>query len=1063
MSNAGQAALTIVGGVVGFYFGGPTGAMYGASLGGMVGSAAFPTDLGTVRGPRLDDMRVQTSTIGAPIPIIYGTYAVAGNVIWSSGIIETTRRTRQGGKGGPTQTVKTYTYSVNCAVGVCEGPIGGIRRIWADAELIYDARPQQPDEGTDTYNDRLVANAALMAATTVYLGTNDQLPDPTIESWEGVENVSGFRDLAYVVFTEFQLANYGNRVPNFRFEVQSLTSDCVSSQELSTEVLYPWSLGDYPVSDGNTYTITVESDGTRSLPGTYATVIDAASAIATSRGKPFGTYQGYSTRDALNGLEDTNRQGGPEAIDTDPIEVFLHYNFQTAETHVAGYQLPCTMISDLGAQTGTLIHSRGMHAGDSGFALYLVQNLGSTTAYSYDTRVACSANTISIRWDGIVKVRRTPGPPSGDDWQVVSGSYRVLQEYDFGGSPSVVTAYPLNPTLAFGDANYSDETFWTAAYDAAVTAGTMQAGLTYGVDYPVFVDSAYARTSETCTGDPGQITLGEIVADLCLRSGLKSTQYDVSELTEIVEGYAIGRPMTARDAISPLRSFGWFDCQESAGVLKWPLRGRGIVAELAYDDLAAHPAGEQRPTAIDIRRAQDVELPRVVRVHFAQSEKNYEAGEQSASRTAVGEIHRQDLELTVAMVADKAAKIAEVILYDRWISRTSYEFSVDASWLKLEPCDVITAPIDGRQERLRIVAIDHALPTLLRISAVRDDDGVYTSYAVGSPNSRSYAPGQSITVAADTVSVELLNLPLLLDEQDDAGYYAAVISPGAVTFPGATIFRSADGGVTYTEVGIATDFATVGNVISTLPEGPTTIVDYENTLSISLDYGDLESVSFESLLSGANAAAIGQDGRWEIIQFLNAVQTGESPETWELSGLLRGRRGTDHAIGQSVAGDRFVLLDSAIVRLPMNSSGIGALRRHRAVISGGRVADAPTVDFVPAGTSLLPFSVVHVSGERNMDGDLTISFIRRGRIGQELRDGRDIALSETSESYEIDILVGQSDDTVLRTLSGTGQSIVYAAEDIVTDFGSPPPESIRVRIYQMSSEIGRGYPTESNL
>ena len=33
----------------------------------------------------------------------------------------------------------------------------------------------------------------------------------------------GFRGLAYIVFNDFQLEKYGNRIPNFRFEVYSGT------------------------------------------------------------------------------------------------------------------------------------------------------------------------------------------------------------------------------------------------------------------------------------------------------------------------------------------------------------------------------------------------------------------------------------------------------------------------------------------------------------------------------------------------------------------------------------------------------------------------------------------------------------------------------------------------------------------------------------------------------------------------------------------------------------------------------------------------------------------------
>ena len=206
----------------------------------MAGSALFPTDLGTVKGPRLNDLNVQSSAVGAPIPIVYGTYALAGNLIWSSGIIETVSRKKQGGKGRPTQTVKTFSYKVNCAVGICEGEIGNIVRIWADAKLIYDAREQLEDETDAEYSARTASNDALLANAEIYSGGTAQLADPTIESFEGAGNVSAFRDLAYVVFSEFQLEDYGNRIPSFRFEVTKSRWVCEDEIQFSNEVLFPW-------------------------------------------------------------------------------------------------------------------------------------------------------------------------------------------------------------------------------------------------------------------------------------------------------------------------------------------------------------------------------------------------------------------------------------------------------------------------------------------------------------------------------------------------------------------------------------------------------------------------------------------------------------------------------------------------------------------------------------------------------------------------------------------------------------------------------------------------------
>lgn len=53
-----------------------------------------------------------------------------------------------------------------------------------------------------------------------YPGNESQLPDPTIQSFEGTTYTGANRGLAYSVYTRFPILNFGNRVPNWRAEVQ---------------------------------------------------------------------------------------------------------------------------------------------------------------------------------------------------------------------------------------------------------------------------------------------------------------------------------------------------------------------------------------------------------------------------------------------------------------------------------------------------------------------------------------------------------------------------------------------------------------------------------------------------------------------------------------------------------------------------------------------------------------------------------------------------------------------------------------------------------------------------
>src|SRR6185295_3880846 len=79
--TAGFSMASLVLGVVGNAVGGPIGGFIGATIGSMIDNQLFPQKQ---EGPRLTDLTVQTSTLGNPIPLLFGPEnRITGNVIWS--------------------------------------------------------------------------------------------------------------------------------------------------------------------------------------------------------------------------------------------------------------------------------------------------------------------------------------------------------------------------------------------------------------------------------------------------------------------------------------------------------------------------------------------------------------------------------------------------------------------------------------------------------------------------------------------------------------------------------------------------------------------------------------------------------------------------------------------------------------------------------------------------------------------------------------------------------------------------------------------------------------------
>ncbi|MCE7798641.1 phage tail protein [Sphingobium sufflavum] len=189
---------TVVLTAVGSLFG-PVGAAVGALAGQAIDGILFKP--AGREGPRIVDLRVQTSSFGTQIPRLFGAMRVAGTVIWSTDLMESAE-TSGGGKGRP--SVTTYHYAASFAVALSSRPIAGIGRIWADGNLLRGVA-----------GDFKVG----IGAFRVHDGAADQPVDPLIAADRGSWLTPAHRGLAYVLFEGLQLADFGNRIPSLTFEI----------------------------------------------------------------------------------------------------------------------------------------------------------------------------------------------------------------------------------------------------------------------------------------------------------------------------------------------------------------------------------------------------------------------------------------------------------------------------------------------------------------------------------------------------------------------------------------------------------------------------------------------------------------------------------------------------------------------------------------------------------------------------------------------------------------------------------------------------------------------------
>jgi hypothetical protein len=357
---------------------------------------------------------------------------------------------------------------------------------------------------------------------------------------------------------------------------------------------------------------------------------------------------------------------------------------------------------------------------------------------------------------------------------------------------------------------------------------------------------------------------------------------------------------------------------------------------------------------------------------------------------------------------------------------------------------------------MRLTEFDLSGGWLLRLRAVADDPVVWDiSHVTGAP----IPPSTQTTIPFDAPSIGFfLNLPALSAEDGQSGGFWLGAAPAwsleKTSWRGAVIYRSSDG-VSFDDFTAVTTPVAWGKAVIVLPaQGRWGVWDEENVLEVLAQSPSLvfESKTELEVLNGANLILAGR----EILQFAIAEQIGTS--TWQLSSLLRGRRGTEWAMTGHRAGETVLLLDPTTLIRVSSLDEVDLGRQYRTVSIGSDPSLPAAVSFVNEATSFKPYAPVHIAGSRNGACDLAVTWVRRIRYGGDWRDLVDVPLNEASEAYEVDVLDAAGD--VVRTFACTSPTVTYTAADQTADLGTPQG-AIEVAVYQLS--VGRGFEARATL
>lgn len=1043
MSSGGQIAGGIIGAVIGFYAGGgPAGAYYGAMIGAGIGGYLDPPKGPTVEGPRLNDLKVQTSTYGVIVPRVYRMIGISGNVLWleNNQLKETVKKKKQGGKGGgSSSTLKTYSYSATFALGLCEGPIVGVRRIWCGDKLIYNA-------GSNDL-ETIIASNRVAAGFRVHYGTDDQLPDARYEANVGVGNAPAFRGLAYIVFYDFQLADYGNSLQGAQFKVEVVGY----GNQLESVFI-----------DGGTSSV---NSGEQAIC-VYSPFGGSALFKSIALNRPwyevpdFTSYSTYYTGQTKYDSYLLTRLGAAQSCKYIGSKGPLYktsVSVNSVQYNGIEYPIVDSLIVDWAPV------AKGLLILDANRNLKLISTGGTESQYTCEKNarfyviddyvyVFETGKSTVLNLDDLSLVSHIENDFVIDDLSFVGGGDgRIYISRGVGGFHEFVYIGIVDLSLASFEHVYTlpsfggEVTFYGGAVFSVSDGVILRAGCpnngvikwdTYRL-YGIDVDSLpVAAVIENEVSQSNLLTVDDV---------------DTSMIGSSLSGYKISGG-SIRASIEPLQGAFPFDVRQHGYVVQCVPRGQLPVASIGEEDLGASEDGNS--SIFETSREMDSQLPVRTTVKYIDSSREYDTAEQYSERVNTKAINRVDREFPLVMSADKAAQVAEMLEFSPWIERSEYKFNLPPTMLGVEPADVISVSTKEASYEFRLVETNENPDGSIECKARPNKASLWSSSASGGEVT---GPDGSIGLSGDTLFVAL-DIPVVDESAQNAIGFVGVATGYLAAWPGAVIFRSSDSGQTWEDLQGFHGKCTIGRVRSKLLMSSSIHID-QSSILVDMISGEISSITRDQMLSGQNYVAYGANGRWEIIRFQNAVL--QSDGSYLVSGFVRGEFGTEWATGLHAASDWFVVLsDPDNQFIGMSAASIGQQFIYRGITNGADILSADDKPFTYSGVNLECLSPVYARGSRDGSGNFTGSFTRRSRVsGTWWTTGTPSPVGESAESYAIDVMSGS---TVKRTIASTSESFSYSAANQVADFGSAQ-SAITFRIYQMSAVVGRGYPLEVTL
>lgn len=517
----------------------------------------------------------------------------------------------------------------------------------------------------------------------------------------------------------------------------------------------------------------------------------------------------------------------------------------------------------------------------------------------------------------------------------------------------------------------------------------------------------------------GRIPLADFLEGVALMAGYDISEIEISpNIDDTIDGAMILNVTNFNSIMDPVSGLYRFDIIESDGKIKFTRQNPSAPANnftIAEGETLLPGETSLGSPTFQLRREEEIEIPQKVAVRYLDAALSFNWSMQFSTRSRTIETNQSENQITfevpIVMSAAEAKTLSYKALWVAWNSRAAQSFRVGPEWLKIEPGDIGTVTAVGITYTVKAVEVtyNNDFSLSLKTEGWLSDEAVTISADEGA----GYPQTIPYTVGA---AAYILDIPLLQasDDLNYAGQFPVYVVLGSLTpsstWPGGSMW-AAYTGLAFEEDVSSTVDSFVG-VVPVVPAVPGSILETDriNTITLYPKEGDstlLVTATEAEVLNGANYAAYGTTGRWELIQY--ETVTANANGSFTLSNILRGRRGTDYAVDAHRPGDFFIPLDADwlnVIAFPHSDVQLGF--RYKGVGFGQDPSLVSPSLVNLNGYGARPWPPVNIRAARSLTaltGDLTISWTRRSRTVGVISDGGEYAPLEATESNDYKVTI----------------------------------------------------------